>query len=162
MIAQALAKFQPPEKISTTDWANRYRWLAQESSSMSGKYSTDLTPWVPGMLDALDDPQVKEVVCMKSAQVGWTDGVWNNYLGRRIHNDPCPMVLLFPKDKTIRKYLDQKFTPMVEATKVLQPLVDVSASRSSGNRTDFKKFPVAFWPWWRRTRQITLSHCLHR
>lgn len=111
---------------------------------MSGKYSTDLTPWVPGMLDALDDPQVKEVVCMKSAQVGWTDGVWNNYLGRRIHNDPCPMVLLFPKDKTIRKYLDQKFTPMVEATEVLQPLVDVSASRSSGNRTDFKKFPGGF------------------
>lgn len=111
---------------------------------MPGKYSTDLTPWVPGMLDALDDPAVKEVVCRKSAQVAWTDGVWNNYLARRIHNDPCPIVLLFPKDKTIRKYLDQKFVPMIEASPVLQPLVDVSTSRSSGNRTDFKKFPGGF------------------
>lgn len=111
---------------------------------MPGKYSTDLTPWVPGMLDALDDPAVKEVVCRKSAQVAWTDGVWNNYLARRIHNDPCPIVLLFPKDKTIRKYLDQKFVPMIEASPVLRPLVDVSTSRSSGNRTDFKKFPGGF------------------
>lgn len=111
---------------------------------MPGKYSTDLTPWVPGMLDALDDPDAKEVVCMKSAQVAWTDGVWNNYLGRRIHNDPCPVVLLFPKDKTIRRYLDQKFVPMVEATEVLRPLVDVTTSRTSGNRTDFKKFPGGF------------------
>ncbi|WP_212749107.1 phage terminase large subunit family protein [Marinobacter shengliensis] len=111
---------------------------------MPGKYSTDLTPWVPGILDALDDPAVKKLVCRKSAQVAWTDGAWNNYLGRRIHNDPCPIVLLFPKDKTIRKYLDQKFVPMVEATPVLRPLVDVSTSRSSGNRTDFKKFPGGF------------------
>jgi len=111
---------------------------------MPGKYSTDITPWVPGMLDALDDPAVKEVVCRKSAQVAWTDGVWNNYLARRIHNDPCPIVLLFPKDKTIRKYLDQKFVPMIEASPVLRPLVDVTTSRSSGNRTDFKKFPGGF------------------
>lgn len=144
MIRQALEKFEPPRKISSTEWANEFRYLAQESSPMPGKYSTDLTPWVPGMLDALDDPATKEVVCMKSAQVAWTDGVWNNYLGRRIHNDPCPVVLLFPKDKTIRKYLDQKFIPMVEASEALRPLVDVSTSRSSGNRTDFKKFPGGF------------------
>lgn len=139
-----MLKFHPPEKISSTDWANKYRYLAQESSPIPGKYSTDITPWVPGMLDALDDPAVKEVVCRKSAQVAWTDGVWNNYLARRIHNDPCPIVLLFPKDKTIRKYLDQKFVPMIESSPALRPLVDVSTSRSSGNRTDFKKFPGGF------------------
>jgi len=144
VITQALARFEPPAKISSTEWANQFRYLAQESSPMPGKYSTDLTPWVPGMLDALDDPATKEVVCMKSAQVAWTDGVWNNYLGRRIHNDPCPVVLLFPKDKTIRKYLDQKFVPMVEATEALRPLVDVTTSRTTGNRTDFKKFPGGF------------------
>lgn len=144
VISQCLAKFRPPEKISTTEWANRYRWLDQKSSAHYGKYSTDLTPWVPGMLDALDDPRVKKVVCRKSAQVAWTDGVWNNYLGRRIQNDPCPIVLLFPKDKTIRKYLDQKFVPMVEATPVLRPLVDVTTSRTTGNRTDFKSFAGGF------------------
>jgi phage terminase large subunit GpA-like protein len=144
VMAQAMAKFRPPEKISSTDWANKHRYIAQESSAWSGKYSTDLTPWVPGILDALDDPAVKKLVCRKSSQVAWTDGAWNNYLGRRIHNDPCPIVLLFPKEKTIRKYLDQKFNPMIEVTPVLRALVDVSTSRSSGNRNDFKKFPGGF------------------
>lgn len=143
-MAQAMAKFRPPEKISSTDWANKHRYIAQESSAWSGKYSTDLTPWVPGILDALDNPAVKKLVCRKSSQVAWTDGAWNNYLGRRIHNDPCPIVLLFPKEKTIRKYLDQKFNPMIEVTPVLRALVDVSTSRSSGNRNDFKKFPGGF------------------
>lgn len=144
MIRRSLVKFKPPEKISSADWANRYRYIAQQSSPMPGKYSTDPTPWVRGMLNALDNPAIKKVVCMKSAQVAWTDGVWNNYLARRIHNDPCPVVLLFPKEKTTRKYLDQKFVPMVEATPALRPLVDVSTSRSTGNRTDYKKFPGGF------------------
>lgn len=130
--------------MSSTEWANTYRWLAPEQSAHAGKYSTDLTPWVPGMLDALDDPSIRKVVCMKSAQVAWTDGVWNNYLARRIHLDPCGVVLLFPKEKTIRKYLDQKFDPTVRATPVLRDLVDVETSRSAGNRMDFKRFPGGF------------------
>ena len=143
-MAEALAKFEPPPQMSTTDWANEYRYLAQESSAHPGKYSTHLTPWVPYILEALDDIRVKKVVCKKSAQVAWTEGVWNNYLGRRIHLDPCPVVLLFPKEKTIRRYLDQKFVPMVEVTPVLSDLVDVSTSRSAGNRMDFKRFAGGF------------------
>tara|TARA_R110001583_G_scaffold34551_1_gene115873 strand:- start:22438 stop:24408 length:1971 start_codon:yes stop_codon:yes gene_type:complete len=130
--------------MSTTEWANEYRWMAPEQSAKPGKYKTRLTPWVPGMLDALDDPTIRKVVCQKSAQVAWTDGVWNNYLGKRIHLDPCGVVLLFPKEKTIRKYLDQKFVPTVRATPVLRELVDVSTSRSTGNRMDYKQFPGGF------------------
>lgn len=111
---------------------------------MPGKFSSAITPWIRGMLDALDDPSIKKVVAMKSAQAAWTEGVWNNYLGRRIHTDPCPVVLLFPKEKTIRKYLDQKFVPMIEATPVLRAVVDVTTSRSAGNRSDFKRFPGGF------------------
>jgi len=144
VVSKAMRAFLPPPRMSTTEWANEYRWLAQEQSAHSGKYSTDLTPWVPGMLDALDDLNIREVVCKKSAQVAWTDGVWNNYLGRRIHLDPCPMVLLFPKDKTIQKYLRQKFVPMIRVTPVLRELVDISTSRSSGNTQDYKEFPGGF------------------
>lgn len=144
MVSRALKNLLPPLELSSTEWANTYRWLAPEQSAVAGKYSTDLTPWVPYMLDALDDPEIRKVVCMKSAQAAWTDGVWNNYLARRIHQDPCGVVLLFPKEKTIRKYLDQKFNPTVRATPVLRDLVDVSTSRSAGNRMDYKGFPGGF------------------
>lgn len=75
-------------KIGITEWANRHRYLAAESADLSGKYSTDLTPWVPGIHAALDDSSIWKVVCMKSAQIAWTDGVINNWLGRIIDVDP--------------------------------------------------------------------------
>lgn len=134
----------PPRVMSSTDWADEYRWLAPEQSAMPGKYSSELTPWIPGMLDAMDDDLIRKVVCMKSAQSAWTDGAWNNYLGKRIHLDPCGVVLLFPKEKTIRKYRDQKFDPTVRATPVLRELVDVETTRKSGNRLDFVQFPGGF------------------
>ncbi|AZZ92756.1 phage terminase large subunit family protein [Hahella sp. KA22] len=130
--------------MTTKDWANKYRWLAKEQSARPGKYNSRLTPWIEGIMDAVDDPRVKKLVVKKSAQVAYTDGFWNNYLGRRIHTDPCPIVLLFPKEKTIKKYLDQKFNPMITATPVLRDLVDVTTSRKAGNRQDQKNFPGGF------------------
>lgn len=61
--------WRPPSKMTTTEWANTHRYLAAESAALSGKYSTDLTPWIPGIHQALDDPAIWKVICMKSAQI---------------------------------------------------------------------------------------------
>jgi len=144
LLQRVFSNFAPPARLSTTEWANTHRWLPSQQSAIPGKYNTKITPWIPGMLDALDDKSVRKVTCMKSAQVAWTDGVNNNYIGRRIHIDPCGMVILFPKEKTIRRFLDQKFVPMIKSSPALSPLVDVSTSRATGNRQDYKEFPGGF------------------
>lgn len=95
-------------------------------------------------MDALDDPQVYKVVCMKSAQIGWTDGVINNYVGRRIDIDPCPMVVMFAKEAAAKEYMQEKFEPMVEATPRLSERVDVTRSRKADNRRTFKNFSGGF------------------
>jgi len=141
VIAKALRAFVPPPQMSSNDWANAYRWLAKGTTAKAGKYNSDYTPWVKGMLDALDDPDIREVVCIKSSQVAWTDGVWNNYLGRRIHQDPCGILMLMPKETSINKYLRTKFNPMIKATPVLAELVNLGVSRSSDNTKDYKEFP---------------------
>lgn len=136
--------FAPIPKISTTEWANRYRYLSAESSALSGKYSTDLTPWIPGIHAALDDPACWKIVCMKPAQIAWTDGVINNWLGRIIDVDPSPVIGLFAKTDAAREYGQEKFTPMVTVTPRLTEKVDVRTSRKDGNRALFKKFPGGF------------------
>ncbi|MER2624864.1 MAG: phage terminase large subunit family protein [Accumulibacter sp.] len=141
---RARAKFAPPSKIGITEWANRHRYLAAESADLSGKYSTDLTPWVPGIHAALDDSSIWKVVCMKSAQIAWTDGVINNWLGRIIDVDPSPVIGLFAKADAAREYGAEKFAPMVTATPRLSGKVDVRTSRKDGNRALFKKFPGGF------------------
>lgn len=134
----------PPPRMTTTQWANKYRYLAAESSALPGKYDSRLTPWVEGMHEALDDPKVYKVVCMKSAQVAWTDGVINNWLGRIIDIDPSPVIGLFAKTDAAREYGQEKLAPMVTATARLRDKIDVETSRKDGNRALFKKFPGGF------------------
>ncbi|HSH42566.1 MAG TPA: phage terminase large subunit family protein, partial [Arenicellales bacterium] len=134
----------PPPKLTTTEWADRYRYLAPESSALPGKYRSDLTPWVKYIHEALDDPNIWKVVCMKSAQIAWTDGVLNNWLGRIIDLDPSPVIGLFAKESAAKEYADEKLRPMVMATPRLAAKMDVATSRKDGNRALFKKFAGGF------------------
>ena len=97
VVRRLAALLAPPVQMTTTDWARERRRLSVKSSARPGKYNPDLTPWVRGMHEALDDPTVTKVVAMKSAQVAWTDGVLLNYIGKRIDVDPCPMIVMFAK-----------------------------------------------------------------
>lgn len=111
-----------------------------------GKYSFAVTPhliWPGGPLEALDDPDVTEIVCRKSAQVAWTSGVLGNALGKWIDIDPSPILVLFPKAEAVKQYVAEKFEPMIEATPRLARKVDLR-SRKLQQRQDFKKFPGGF------------------
>jgi len=130
--------------MSTVEWARKYRRLSPKSTARPGRYNPDLTPWVYGMLAALDDPAVWKVVCRKSAQVAWTDGVLLNYIGRRIHLDPCPIIVMFAKEGGGTKFDREKLTPMIEVTPVLAELVPVHKSRDRDNGRDHKGFPGGF------------------
>ncbi|BCQ53763.1 hypothetical protein BLKGLAD_28250 [Burkholderia gladioli pv. gladioli] len=96
------------------------------------------------MHDALDDPTVQKIVCMKSAQVAWTDGVLLNYVGRRIDVDPCPMIIMFAKEKSAKKFNLEKFEPMIEVTPRLSAKLPVHAARDKNNLWDHKTFPRGF------------------
>lgn len=140
-VAESLAKFAPPENLGSLDWGLKYRWMSSEQTHHAGKYSDELTPWARFILAAMDDPKVRRVVVVKSAQIGWTDGIWNTFLGRAIHLDPCSILMLFAKREAYEKYLDKKFNPSIRATPALRELIDVDTSRKTGNRVSFKKFP---------------------
>lgn len=93
---------------------------------------------------ALDDPTIQKVVAEKSAQIAWTDGVIMNYIGKRIHTDPCPMVALFPKLKTAQSFQREKLDPAIEATPVLSNIIPVSKKRDSNNQWNRKEYPRGF------------------
>lgn len=96
------------------------------------------------MHEALDDHTIYKVVCMKSAQIAWTDGVINNWLGRIIDIDPSPVIGLFAKTDAAKEFAQEKLAPMVTATPRLRGKMDVATSRKDGNRALFKKFAGGF------------------
>jgi phage terminase large subunit GpA-like protein len=119
------------------------RRMSPKATARPGVYNPDLTPWVPGIHEALDDPAVHEVVCMKSAQVAWTDGVLLNYIGRRIDIDPCPMIVMFAKDGAAKEFNDEKFEPMVEVTPCLAAKIPITRSATRTTAGSSRASPAA-------------------
>jgi phage terminase large subunit GpA-like protein len=118
--------------------------MSAKSTAMPGKYNPDITPWVIGMHEALDDPAVFEVVGRKSAQIAWTDGVLLNHIGKKIDLEPCAMIVMFAKEGSAKAFDREKFTPMVEVTPCLAEKIPVHKVRDRNNSWDYKGFPGGF------------------
>lgn len=142
MLRRVVEPLRPRERISSVEWAERYREMP-EGSPIEGRFRFRTTPYLIEPLNAIDDPRVSRVVYRKSAQIGWTEGVVLNAIGKRIHVDPSRMLVLFPREKTGIDFNDEKFEPMIESVPALAERVNLK-SRAAGNRQLFKKFPGGF------------------
>jgi phage terminase large subunit GpA-like protein len=123
-----LSMFRPAIRISTKDWAEKYRVMSSVESAIVGKFDCMLTPWMIYVMECLDNPDIPVIVGRKSAQIAWTETL-NNHRGKRIHTDPCKMILAFARDKSITKFYKQKWKPFYTKTKVLRELINIDVAK---------------------------------
>ena len=129
--------------MPTAEWAELKFRLPAEGSDKPGPYDLRYAPYLYGIFAALDDPEVKEVVTQKAAQIGWTFGLVA-YLGKIIDTMPSPVVVMFPKEDAAREFNDEKLEPSILSTPALSHKLNVNKTRSKDNRALFKKFPGGF------------------
>lgn len=115
----ALQVLKPPERLTVSQWADRYRVLDSKSSSEPGQWATDRTPYLRGIMDALTDPKVEEVVFVKPTQVGGTEAL-NNMLGYVIAQDPSPALFVYPTLELAQYTSKNRMQPMCELSPVLR------------------------------------------
>lgn len=139
--------FKPVKILPTAEWISEKFRLPPESGDISGKYDFYYTPYFLGVAAALDDPKVREVDLMKAAQIGWTYFLIG-YVLKRVEEastgKQCPILILFAKEKDGKAFHDEKLVPTVPVNPSMDGLLDVSTSRKSGNRWDFKRFVNGF------------------
>ncbi len=109
----------PPEDITISQWADRYRIIPQGLSSEPGRWKTERTPYLKPILDCITDTAVNYVVMMTCNQVGKGE-VINNSIGYFIHQKPAPMLMVQPTFEAAEDYSRTKLAPMFEACKVLK------------------------------------------
>jgi phage terminase large subunit GpA-like protein len=63
---------KPPPRLTVSEWADQYRELSSESSAEAGKWSTSRAEYQRGMMDAISDPDIENIVLMTAAQIGKT------------------------------------------------------------------------------------------
>ncbi len=134
---------RPAPDLSTFEWSNTYRYVAQGASATPGKFNTELTPYMEFLYDLMDDPAFSMIVAMKSAQIAWTETI-NNKIGKHAHIDPLSCIVMFAKDGAARAFEREKLVPMIEATPVLHERINTSRSKASGNTWDYKRAENGF------------------
>ena len=91
-------------------------------------------------MDAISDPLVREVVVMKSAQVGWTE-LLLNVIGYHVDQDPAPILLIQPTLEMAEAFSKDRLAPMLRDTPALRDKVADPRSRDSGNTLLHKVYP---------------------
>lgn len=134
----------PPPQMATKQWLGEHFHLPAEAGESSrGPFNVDFVPYFWGIWHALDDDAVGVIGMQKAAQIGWTYSLVG-FLGKRIHTRPSGMIVLFPTETSARDFSDEKFSPAVMASPVLNQLMDVRTTRKNSNRVLRKSFPGGF------------------
>lgn len=138
--AHWFAVFQPPPRMTVSEWADERRYLSAESSSNPGKYSSAMTPYAVEWMDSVNDPTATGTVLMVASQLGKTE-VLNNVVGYFIDIEPAPILMVQPTIDLAESWSKERLAPMIRDTPVLQGKVADSKSRDSGNTMLHKTFP---------------------
>lgn len=137
------SRLRPPTRLTTSEWADAYRYLSSEDSAEPGKWSTSRAEFQRGIMDAIADPEVSEVVFMKGSQVGWT-AMLGNALGYYAHQDPSSVLMIQPTVEMAEAWSKERFAPMIRDTPVLSHLFSDPKSRDSNNTLRLKQFPGGY------------------
>lgn len=140
-ISRIAELWEPPPDLLTSQWAEAYRVMPKGTSPRPGRWRNE--KYQIEIMDVIDDPDVHEVVFIKPTQIGWSE-ILNNIIGKRMHIDPKPMMLVQPSLDDAKGYGKKRIAPMIEACTVLRERVRKSTSRRAGNTLLLKEFPGGF------------------
>lgn len=129
-ILDALQRLLPPDDISPSEWAAKFRILNQRSSYITGLWQNQKTPYLVGVMDEIMNYGTEETIFCKPSQVGGTEGILN-VLGWIIQEDPSPTLLVYPSDELGTSILKNRIIPMIrEAPTLLQRYHESESSLS--------------------------------
>lgn len=92
---------------------------------------------------AVTEPGVHVITAMVCTQLMKT-ALLENVFGFFAHLDPCPMLLLQPKEDAAEQFSKERITPMVRATPVLRELIGTRKTRNADETLLYKSFPGGF------------------
>ncbi len=133
----------PPPRDSLPDWADKERRLAKEAGSSSGRWRTSTVEIARGPMLAATEPGVHVITAMVATQLLKTS-LLENIVGFHAHRDPCPILLVQPKEDAAEQFSKERIGPLINATPALRELVGTVKTRKAEETLLFKSFPGGF------------------
>lgn len=110
-IIDAMQMLKPPEKLTVSEWAEKYRLLDERSSAMPGHWKNSVTPYLVGIMDEFTNWSTEKIVFCKPTQVGGTEAL-NNMLAYSVCQDPAPSMIVEPTVEMAESFSENRLIPM--------------------------------------------------
>lgn len=102
----------PPENITVSEWAEKYRQLDAKTTARPGPWRNSSTPYLKGLMDEFNNYETEEIVFVKPTQVGGTEAILN-MIGFVIDEDPSPAMVVYPTDELAKSISKNRIEPML-------------------------------------------------
>lgn len=145
-----------PERITPSQWAEKYRYLTEEQSAESGPFRNERKAYMVGIADALIEP-VDEIVFLKGARLGFTTSLMTQ-LGYIVDVEPGNILLVYPDETEAKNVASEDLQPFIEVT----PKIKSHLSKSRYDVTqDFIRFDTCplFMAWATASKTLNRRNC---
>jgi len=127
---------KPPSREKWWKWMEDNIRL-DHRSAIEGNYRTTLTPFVRYVYDAMQDPRVKRVTCLISAQ-SFKSQAFANFFAAMLMNDPGQTMWVMANAEMCEDFIEVRLKSLLENCKATKERMPVTRSE---NRKDLVQFP---------------------
>lgn len=141
-IREALQHLKPPDDLTVSEWAEKFRVLDARSSAMPGLWRNGITPYLRGIMDEFNNYETEQIVFVKPTQVGGTEAM-QNMLGYVVAQDPAPTMIVYPTDTLGEQTSENRLQPMLKSSPALSEHYDEFKSQKKELQFDNMYISVA-------------------
>lgn len=132
--------YRPAPSLRCSEWAERNRVLTK--GPMAGQlWRNEEAPYLVEIMDTISDPhRPRKAVVIKSARVGYTEGVIGNGVGYLVDQEPSDVIVMHPTDEEAESYSKEHLDPMFRQTPALRKRLHLDSYKDSRNTITYKAF----------------------
>jgi len=110
---------KPPDQLSVSELADKYRVLSNRASSRPGRWETLFVPFMREIMDSFAVDYVQEIWFIKPSQIGGTEAFLNMLLYAALQ-DPGPLMLIEPTEALADEVSQERLDPLIQITPELK------------------------------------------
>ena len=142
IIENTTGRLRPRPPMRLSEHAEKFRVVPSGTSNYAGPWRNEMTPHLVEVMDAISEDSIHTVILLGPAQLAKTElGI--NFACYHIHWKPGPGMIVMPDDTLAETFSNMRFGPTLQQSPEFAKLLDLSQKRSSTNKIQEKKFPMA-------------------
>ncbi|MFC2476923.1 MAG: phage terminase large subunit family protein, partial [Catonella sp.] len=120
---EAMRLLIPPETLTVSEWAEKYRMLDSKSSAIPGKWNNEVTPYLVGIMDEFNNYETEKIIFVKPTQVGGTEAL-QNMVGYIVMQEPSPTMVVYPTEILAKSVSENRLQVMFKTSPELKKRFD--------------------------------------